>query len=490
MGLDLLWMNIASTLLVGYVLVFIILRRVNGWYYDLKLGRKHYLLPKGDMGWPLVGNIVPFMKAFFYGNPNSFINNIISKHGKSGIYKTHLFGNPSIIVCQPEMCRQVLTDDEHFRLGYPTTVTELARSKPIYDAYSAEHKRFRRIIVSPIVGHKALSVYVERIEESVISSLEDLCSMKYPVQFLKEMKKVTFQVIVGVFLGSENMHVFNNIGGLFAEMFDGLFSLPLNLPGSVFHKALKARKKLTSIIQPVVDERRKMIENGSREGKKDLADILLQIEDGNGKKLENEDIVDLLLGFLAAGHESTATTLTWVVIYLTDHPEILKKAKEEQEEILKKREPSQKHIDIKEIKQMVYLGKVIGETLRLANIAFSTFRKAIADVNINGFLIPKGWTVLVWGRAVHMDSAHYENPLEFNPSRWDDYNGKAGTFIPFGAGSRLCPGMDLAKLEISTFMHHFLLNYKLERVNSKCPITYLPAPKPIDGCLAKVIKIS
>ncbi|KAF1879536.1 hypothetical protein Lal_00006003 [Lupinus albus] len=389
------------------------------------------------------------------------------------------------------MCRQVLTDDEHFRLGYPTTVTWLARSKPLYDACNAQHKRFRRTIVSHIVGHKALSVYVERIEESVIRSLDDLSSMKYPVQFLKEMKKVTFEVIVGVFLGSENMHVFNNIGGLFTEMFDGLFSLPLNIPGFVYHKALKARKKLTNIIQPLVDERRMMmIKNGLSQGKKDLVDIFLQIEDGNGKKLENEDIVDLLLGFLAAGYESTATTLTWVVIYLTDHPEIMKKAKEEQEEILKTREPSHKHIDIKEIKQMIYLAKVIDETMRLANISFSTFRKAITDVNINGFIIPKGWKVLVWARAVHMDPTNYENPLQFNPSRWDDYNGKAGTFIPFGAGSRLCPGMDLAKLEISIFMHYFLLNYKLERVNSKCPITCLPAPKPVDGCLAKVIKIS
>ncbi|KAJ1427963.1 Cytochrome P450 [Sesbania bispinosa] len=486
-----LLMVCAATLLACYIFVVKFLRRLNGWYYDLKLKNKQYPLPPGDMGWPLIGNLLAFMKDFSSAHPNSFINNLILKYGRSGIYKTHLFGNPSIIVCEPQICKRVLIDDMNFKLGYPKSTKELARNRPMSEVSSEEHRRFRRLITAPIVGHNALTMYLERIEDIMVNSLDELSSMKHPVEFLKEMKKISFKVIMHVFMGRYyNKNIVSKIGSSFTDMYNGIFSIPINAPGFTFHKALKARQKLVKLVQPIVDERRLMIKNGQVGEKKDLLDILLEINGENGQKLEDEDIIDLLIGALFAGHESTATAMMWSIIYLTQHPYFLKKAKEEQEEIMKRRLPSEKQLTLKEIKQMVYLSQVIDETLRCANIAFSIFREATTDMNINGYIIPKGWRVLVWLRAIHMDPEYYSNPEEFNPSRWDDYNAKAKTFLPFGAGSRLCPGSDLAKLEISVFLHHFLLNYKLERINPECPITSLPAPKFIDNCLAKVLKIS
>ncbi|XP_057450445.1 beta-amyrin 11-oxidase-like [Lotus japonicus] len=487
------WVSTA-TLATCYVFVAIFLRRLNGWYYDydVKLTKKQLPLPPGDMGWPLIGNLISFIKDFSSGHPDSFINNLHLKYGRTGIYKNHLFGNPSIIICEPEMCRKVLTDDENFKLGYPKSIKELARCRPMTDVSRAEHRHFRRLITAPIIGHKALAMYLERIEDIVTNSLEELSSMKHPVELLKEMKKVSFKAIVHIFMGSSNnQHVIENIGTSFTDLYNGMFSIPFEVPGFAFHKALKARAKLAKIVQPVVDERRLMARNGAEGNNKDLIDILLEVNDEeNGQKLKDEDIIDILIGFLFAGHESSATALMWSIVYLTQHPDILKKAKEEQEEIMKTRVPSQNRLSLNEIKQMVYLSHVIDETLRCANIAFSTFREAINDMNINGYIIPKGWRVLIWARAIHMDPKYYPNPDEFNPSRWDDYNAKAGTFLPLGAGSRLCPGSDLAKLEISVFLHYFLLNYKLELINPECPVTCLPSSKPIDNCLAKVIKVS
>ena len=77
-----------------------------------------------------------------------------------------------------------------------------------------------------------------------------------------------------------------------------------------------------------------------------------------------------------------------------------------------------------------------------------------------GYLIPKGWKVQLWYRSVHMDPQVYPDPTKFNPSRWEGHSPRAGTFLAFGLGARLCPGNDLAKLEISVFLHHFLLGYK------------------------------
>ncbi|KAH8490654.1 hypothetical protein H0E87_022975 [Populus deltoides] len=109
---------------------------------------------------------------------------------------------------------------------------------------------------------------------------------------------------------------------------------------------------------------------------------------------------------------------------------------------------------------MKYLSKVIDETLRMVTFSLTVFREAKTDFCMNGYTIPKGWKVLAWFRTIHLDPEVYPNPKEFNPSRWDDYTPKAGTFLPFGAGSRLCPGNNLAKLEISIFLHYFLLDYR------------------------------
>lgn len=139
---------------------------------------------------------------------------------------------------------------------------------------------------------------------------------------------------------------------------------------------------------------------------------------------------------------------------------------------------------------MEYLSKVIDETLRIVSFSFVAFRQAAVDVNINGYIIPKGWKVQLWYRNVNLDPEVYSEPKKFDPSRWDGLVPRAGTFLPFGGGSRLCPGNDLAKLEISVFLHHFLLDYQLKRINPNSPVRYLPHCRPVDNCMARITKIS
>ncbi|KAJ7962189.1 Cytochrome P450 family ent-kaurenoic acid oxidase [Quillaja saponaria] len=488
MELEWLWLSLAA-FLGGYVFVFGFLRNVNEWYYVCKQGKKQYPLPPGDMGWPLLGNLITFMRTFRSGDPDSFINNLISRYGRTGIYKTHLFGNPSIIICMPEICRQVLVDDQTFKYGYPKTTLLLTGKRSFHSLSNAEHKRLRRLTIAPITGHHALAMYIDRIEDIVINSLEEWASMYHPIELFKETKKISFKVITHIFMGSKSDSVIKAVDNLFGDLHNGLISIPINIPGFTFHKALKARKKLVSILQSFVEKRRVMMRSEKYEEKKDMMDKLLVVEDEDGRKLEDEEIIDLLLLFLLAGHDSSALGMLWSTIYLTENPEFLQKAKEEQEEIIRRRSSTRDRLNLTEIRQMVLLSKVIEETLRRTNILFSIFREANIDVNINGYTIPKGWKVLIWSRGVHMDPEIYANPLEFNPTRWNNNNAKVGSYLPFGAGSRLCPGSDLAKLEITIFLHYFLLNYKLERTNPKCPWTYLPVPTPRDNCLAKVIKI-
>ncbi|KAJ4726161.1 Cytochrome P450 family ent-kaurenoic acid oxidase [Melia azedarach] len=390
---------------------------------------------------------VVFSRSFQIPHPDSFMNSFITRFGRTGIYKVLMFGNPSAIVTTPETCKRVLTDDDGFKPGWPISTVELIGMKSFVGISHGEHKRLRRLTASPVNGHEAFS---------------------------------------------ESPRIMETLEREYTALNYGVRAMAINLPGFAYHRALKARKSLVAILQSIVDERRNQSKLGEKLGKKkDMMDQLLSVEDENGKKLKDGEIINIiLLMYLNAGHESSGHTMMWATIFLQEHPEFLEKAKAEQEWIVKKRPPTQKGLNLKEIREMEYLNKVIDETLRVITFSLTVFREAQKDVNINGYTIPKGWKVLVWFRSVHLDPEIYPNPKEFNPSRWDNFTPKAGSFLPFGGGSSLCPGNDLAKLEIAIFLHHFLLNYRVERLNPKCLLMYLPHSRPKDNCLARLRKSS
>lgn len=90
---------------------------------------------------------------------------------------------------------------------------------------------------------------------------------------------------------------------------------------------LQARKNLVAIFQNIVDDRRKQKEQNVQRERKDMMDALIEVEDENGRKLSDEEIIDVLLMYLNAGHESSGHTIMWATIFLQQHPEILQKAR-------------------------------------------------------------------------------------------------------------------------------------------------------------------
>ncbi|KAL4585885.1 hypothetical protein LXL04_010512 [Taraxacum kok-saghyz] len=584
-------------ILVGFMLILKwVLKSVNVWIYERNLGKKkRECLPPGDMGWPFIGNMWSFLRAFKSSNPDAFISTLLlrlcgtvpkwrggsrrgqcprrgrkkyttpasfgvhrrgnanagqrrveasfdrstvffgnglvdvsdghvnidlnagedveadefedveadpvppprtrpigrdkAKYGSKGLYKSFMFGSPSIIVTIPEACRKVLYDDDAFQPGWPTATMELIGKKSFIGISYEEHKRLRKLTAAPVNGHEALSTYMRYIETNVVSTLEEWSKMGR-IEFLTKLRKLTFQIIMHIFLSSEGENVMEALEKEYTSLNYGVRAMAINIPGFAYYNALKARKKLVAILQKIVQERRKTRETTEGMSKKDMLDALLDSADDKGRKLDDEEIIDTLVMYLNAGHESSGHITMWSTILLQEHPECLRIAKEEQERIVKNMPSTQKALTLKEYRQMEYLSKVIDETLRLVTFSLMTFREAKKDVDITGYFIPKGWKVLLWFRSVHHDPEIYTQPKEFNPSRWDDVVPKPGTFLPFGAGSRLCPGNDLAKLEIAIFLHHFLLNYEFERENPKCRIMYLPHSRPKDNCLGRIRRVS
>ncbi|XP_035832304.1 ent-kaurenoic acid oxidase 2-like [Helianthus annuus] len=466
------------------------LKNMNAWIYERKLGKKkRESLPPGDLGWPFIGNMWSFLRAFKSGDPDSFISAFLHRYGPNGIYKSMMFGSPSIIVTVPEVVRKVLLDDDSFKHGWPNSTIEIAGRKSFIGISYEEHKRLRRLTKTPINGHEALSIYIPYIETNVVSALEKWSKMGR-IEFLTELRRLTFKIIMYIFLSSEIEHLLEALEKECTILNYGLRAMAINIPGFAYCEALKARRRLATILDGTINERRKKRETPLGITRKDMLDLLLECEDDNGRRLDNEEIIDTLIAYLNAGHESSGHITMWASIFLQAHPEVFKTAKEEQERIVKNMPAGQNGLTLNEYRQMEYLSKVIDETLRVVSFAFMTFREAKKDVEFKGYVIPKGWKILLWYRSLHHNPENYPQPKEFNPSRWDSYVPKPGTFLPFGGGSRLCPGNDLAKLEISIFLHHFLLKYKLERENPGCPVRYLPHPRPKDNRLGRVVEVS
>eukprot|EP01018_Ginkgo_biloba_P033197 Gb_05500 [translate_table: standard] len=463
------------------VITITCLKKFNGWRYECGLSSKKPL-PPGDMGWPLLGNMLSFLIAFKFNRPNSFVSAFVSRFGRTGLYKSFMFGSPTILATTPETCKQVLMDDAHFVPGWPVSTVQLMGRKSFVALSHEDHDRLRKLTAPSINGHEALSNYLGWIEQRVVSAYED---------WANQDRIVTFDIISYIFLSYESK-TGTKLASLereYTSLNMGIRAMAINLPGTAYHKALKARKNLVAILQSVTEERRSSPDPQAKSNK-DVLNALLHVKDENGSLLTDEEIIDLLVMYLNAGHESSAHITMWAIIFLVSHPRLYAEAKAEQEKIVNKRPDGQTHLIMYEIREMNYLRKIIDESLRMVNISLMVFREATDDVEINGYTIPKGWKTQVWLRSVHMDPQVYPNPTKFDPDRWDKLIPKSGMFIPFGAGSRLCPGSDLAKMEICVFIHHLLLHYKIERLNPDCPVRYLPHPRPTDNCKARVRKLS
>lgn len=173
------------------------------------------------------------------------------------IYKTHLFGSPSIIVCSSEACKCVLMNDEQLGPGWPIATSKLFGELISSDVSNTEYKHIRRQVTILIKGHGTLAKYIGLIENNVINELADLSKKDKPIEFLCEIKKFAYNVIAHIFLGVVSDSVFESVEKNYADLLDGLMSPPINFPGFAFHRALKVNpiefssllEKLLFIIQ-------------------------------------------------------------------------------------------------------------------------------------------------------------------------------------------------------------------------------------------------
>ncbi|MFS7992226.1 putative 3-epi-6-deoxocathasterone 23-monooxygenase [Helianthus anomalus] len=410
----------------------------------------------GTMGWPFIGETLDFISCGYTDHPQSFIDKRRLLYGK--VFKSHLFGSPTIVSTDAEVSRMILQSDaKSFVPCYPKSLTELMGESSILRINGSLHRRIHGLIgsffKSPYLKAQVTSNMRKLLMQSMASWNEDR-----PIYIQDETKHIALQVLAKALIGLDPGEEMEFLRIQFQKFIAGLMSLPIKLPGTQLHRSLEAKKKMVQLVLQIIRDKRI---NGSSvlQDSKDVVDVLLN---DKSEKLTDELISDNMIDLMIPGEDSVPLLITLAIKYLSDCPKALHQLKENLE-LKRRKKDLGDPLCWDDYLSLPFTQNVITETLRLGNIIMGVIRKAMKDVEIKGYLIPKGWCVLTHFRSVHLDDNHHESPLQFNPWRWQDRDMSSGSstyFTPFGGGLRLCPGLDLARLEASIFLHHFVTEFR------------------------------
>ncbi|KAI9818872.1 MAG: hypothetical protein M1827_007693 [Pycnora praestabilis] len=250
--------------------------------------------------------------------------------------------------------------------------------------------------------------------------------------------------------------------GLLSLIFPSIIvrNLPVKRNGDVEAAAVTIRKTCRQLIR----EKRDNLEKRDQTG----VDILsVAIRSGG---FTDEEMVDQLMTFLAAGHETTASAMTWAVYLLCKHPEVQSRLRKEVQNELPSVDDSEASVTATELDRMSYLHAVCNEVLRVYSPVPITLRQAANDATIQGQFIPKGTRVILSPWATNTDPKLWgEDADNFNPDRWmGSGNANSGgaesnyAFLTFLHGPRSCIGQAFAKAEFACLLASMVGRFEME----------------------------
>jgi cytochrome P450 len=299
--------------------------------------------------------------------------------------------------------------------------------------------REQRAAIQPLFGNRRIAGQAGVVAQQAAELVDRLkaCQGGPPVDLARELTAFTLGVFGRTLLDAD-LSTFTTIGHAFEAVQDqamfemvSLSLLPLWLPLRRHQRFKAARRQLGQIADSLAAGR-------------PAIDGLAAGQNPSRQRLR-EELITLLL----AGHETTASTLSWALYLISAHPEVAERLRAEAIEVLGNRLPS-----YEDLPALTYTTRVISETMRLYPPVWALTRQAQADDRVGGYHVPAGADVLICPYTLHRHPAFWAEPSRFDPDRFTEAR-SAGrpryAYIPFGAGPRFCVGNNLGLLE-ATFV--------------------------------------
>ncbi|CAN5857776.1 cytochrome P450 [soil metagenome] len=368
--------------------------------------------------------------------------------GPGGRFQEEAFG-----VFHPDHIQQVLTSKTSGYVKDDGVYGELRHllGDGLLTSEGEEWKRQKRMI-QPIFTHRRVASYVPMMAAETRDAVErwgSLTDSGATVELNDEMARLTLSVVGRALFGAgvdNAVPVIRRTVPFLSERAIQRAIFPLALPETwptpANRKALKYQQALYDVVDDLIAARRAEPAEGE-----DLLGLLLQATDPeNGRGLDDKEVRDQVLIFLLAGHETTATSLTFTLHLLGQNQQIQSYLHTEVDRVLQGRtEPT-----LKDVMALRYTTMVIKEAMRLYPAAYGIPRFCKNGDTIGGYDIPAGTSVFCSTWATHRHPDFWEDPERFDPERFTPEREKARpryAYFPFGGGPRACIGQYFSMLE-------------------------------------------
>ncbi|WP_123539141.1 cytochrome P450 [Halosimplex salinum] len=290
------------------------------------------------------------------------------------------------------------------------------------------------------------------------------------------------------------------------EWFDpSSWVLPRWVPTPARRRFARAADTLDAEARRLLAERERAVEatgatdaDGGPPGD-DLLSTLVALRERGDADLTDDEIVDQVVGFIFAGHDTTALAMTYAWHLLGTHPRIRERFHTELDDVLGSdvddRDARRNGTDgptrpsLADVGDLEVTERVVLETLRLYPPVHTIPRVTTRDARIGEYRVPDGTTTHVSVRAIHRDERFYDDPDTFRPSRWRDASpqSKGYAFVPFGAGPRNCLGRRFAMLEATLVLATVGRRYRLDPLGD-IELSPQMTTQPADGVPARVVE--
>jgi cytochrome P450 len=287
----------------------------------------------------------------------------------------------------------------------------------------------------------------------------------------QDMTKVTFDIICATLLPGGETYVQPKLaragedvlGPISWRMVYGIFGMPTWMPHPGRTRMHHAEAELRQGVRDLLQERRS---SASRHD--DLMQRLMDARNpDNGQPMSDEMLIDNLLTFFLAGHETTAKALTWTLYLLARSPEWCERVRAEVGRVVGDGPIEARHID-----ELVETQQVLKESMRLYPPAPIISRVAARDTELGGAELKAGTQVVVPIYAAHRHKARWTDPDRFDPTRFTPENEARiprYQYLPFGAGPRICIGMAFAMIEATAILATLVRAAKFETARGHYP---------------------
>ncbi|WP_100484762.1 cytochrome P450 [Mycobacteroides abscessus] len=370
---------------------------------------------------------------------------LAKKYGKVYTINIPKFGY-TVVIADPDLTREVFTTSTEILGNIQPNLSQQLGPGSVFALERNEH-RHRRKLLAPKFHGKAMVQYEQIIEEE---TLRECASWREGQQFetMEPMMRITLNAILRAVFGADGAEL--DVLRRLIPPWVVLASLTTRIPQpkrdygrfSPWGRLKTYRAHYDAVIGSLID---KALAAPDFEDRTDILALLLRSTYDDGTTMSRSDVSDELLTLLAAGHETTATTLAWAFERITRHPEVLSRLAEEAQG------------DSNEYRQATIL-----EVQRSRPVIDFAGRHVLAPhVDIGPYRIPQGHSVVVSINLMHDDPVAFPRPERFDPERF--MGAKPGnSWVPYGGGTRRCVGAAFANMEMDIVLRTVLRHFTIE----------------------------